>query len=118
MRIILPSERHTPESALDCEGDFLETERIETVNPTQMGGIVRDVIKAVGLFFVFNGYVDGGMLEMIAGMGAALGASAWSWYTNKTSTMVAAIAESDRVAKVVTTPEIANKVPSPKVVAK
>lgn len=87
------------------------------MNPTQVGGIFRDIIKAVGVIFVVNGYIDGGMLEMIGGVAATLAGSVWSWYTNKTTSMISAVAASDKVAKVVTTPAVAAADPSPKVVS-
>jgi hypothetical protein len=42
----------------------------------------------------------------------------WSYYTNKTTSMISAVASSEKVSEVVTTSEIARADPNPKVVSK
>lgn len=75
--------------------------------------MIRDLVKAVGGVAATYGYASGGMVEMIAGALAFLGASIWSWHTNKTTSMVNAVAASDTVNKVVmATPADAKATPA------
>jgi hypothetical protein len=48
---------------------------------------------------------------------AAVAVAVWSYYTNKTTTMISRVAGSDQVTEVVTTQKIANADPNPKVVS-
>lgn len=88
------------------------------MNRTQVEGLLRDIGKYVSLYVAAKGWLDDATLQTIIGVGIATILSAWSYYTNKTTTMISAVAQSDKVSKVVVTPAVAAADSSPKVVAK
>lgn len=85
------------------------------MNRTQIEGLIRDTMKAAGAYFVTAGAIGSGTLEIFIGLAVFAGGSFWSWYSNKTTTMISAVASSNTVEKVVTTKEIAKADPNPKV---
>lgn len=84
----------------------------------QIGGMIRSVGLAFGGVLVTLGYASAGNIESLVGVAAMLGMTAWSWYSNRTTVMVSAVAGSNLVKKVVmTNPDDARADANPKVVA-
>lgn len=121
MTTILPRERSKPE-ALTGLGDYAtpvpgDEEGNETMNRTQIEGLLRDLGKWIAVFFVTKGWLDDATAQMVIAGGIGLLLSAWSYYTNATTTMVSAVATSDQVDKVVmSTKALAAADPNTKVV--
>ena len=88
------------------------------MNSTQIGGLIRTVLAWVGGYVIAKGWLPSDLVTNIIGLGTVLAVAGWSWYTNSTPVMVAAIAESPDVHKVVVTPALAMATPNLKVVAK
>jgi hypothetical protein len=85
------------------------------MNPTQIGGFIRAAaVWALG-YVAAKGWIPGEYVGEIAGLAAAIGVAVWSYYTNKTTSMISAVASSEKVKEVITTREIARADPNPKV---
>ncbi len=87
------------------------------MNRSQIEGIVRWAIGIAVTWCTAKGWLPAGMGADVIAAGVLLATIGWSWYTNKTTVMIAAVAQSDSVQKIVTTPEISKADPSPKVVS-
>jgi hypothetical protein len=87
------------------------------MNVTQLGGLVRAAIAWILGYFAAKGLIPDSIIADVAGVAAAVAVAVWSYYTNKTTTMISRVADSDRVKEVVTTREIAKNDPNPKVVS-
>jgi len=87
------------------------------MNPTQIGGILRAILTVAAGYIAGKGLIPGEWVSDIVGVGAALGVAIWSYYTNKTASMISSIANESEVKKVVTTSKIADADPNPKVVS-
>jgi len=82
------------------------------MNPTQVGGLIR---AALMWGFGYLG-LSGGWVETTVAIGGALGVAVWSLYSNKITSMIAQIAESEKVHEVVVDKKTAKEIPSEKVV--
>jgi hypothetical protein len=87
------------------------------MNPTQIGGFIRAAAAWALGYVAAKGWIPGEYVGEIAGLAAAIGVAVWSYYTNKTTSMISAVAATKDVREVLTTPEIASADPNPKVVS-
>ncbi len=87
------------------------------MNSTQIGGLIRTALAFLTGYLVSKGWVSSTIANDLIGLGSVLGVAVWSWYTNSTPAMVAAVAEAPEVKKVITTPGLAMAIPSIKVVS-
>lgn len=89
------------------------------MNATQVGGIVRGVLNWLCGIIVAKGFLPGGQwIEIVAGVGGAIGIGLWSVYSNKITTMIDQITKSADVHEVIVEPHIAEEVVNGKVVAR
>lgn len=87
------------------------------MNFEQVMSIVRQIMLVIGGSLVTKGVIDSGTLQMIVGAVITLVSSGWAIYTRRTNGLIAAAAAQPEVGKIVTTPTVADAVPSSKVVS-
>jgi hypothetical protein len=85
------------------------------MNVTQLGGLVRGAVAWALGYVVAKGWIPGEWAGDIAALAGLIAVAVWSYYTNKTTTMISAVASSEKVKEVITTREIARADPNPKV---
>lgn len=88
------------------------------MNFEQVMSIVRQIMLVIGGSLVTKGVIDNGTLQTMVGAVIALTSSGWAIYTRRTNGLIAAAAAQPEVGKIITTPVIADAVPSEKVVSK
>lgn len=88
------------------------------MNSTQFGGFARAILAWLGGFMLAKGWISAEYINDIVGLGSVIAVAVWSWYSNSTPAMIAAVAEAPEVTKIVTTPAMAMAIPSTKVVVR
>jgi len=85
----------------------------------EFAGILRALLAAALGGLVTKGFLTGDQMEqliqLVLGVGGIIGVAAWSYASNRLKTMVEHVVKSDEVKVVVTEPELANSIESPKV---
>ncbi len=85
------------------------------MNSDQIGGIIRAAMAIFAGWAVAHGFTEATWLATTGGV-VAVATAIWSWYSNSTTALVAAVAKAPEVDKVlVRTPALVDAVPSPKV---
>ena len=89
------------------------------MNPSsnQIGGTIRALLGPILVYAAAKGWISNEWIAGILSIGSVIATVVWSWYTNSVPAMVAAVAESDDVKKVIVTPALAMTTPSLKVVS-
>ncbi len=59
------------------------------MNTDQVGGIARTVLGAGGGYLIAKG-VDAGLVTALVGAAVTIVTALWSWYTNKSGTVIPA----------------------------
>ena len=88
------------------------------MNSTQFGSMIRIIMGALAGISGTLGVLKDVDWVAVTSVLVALGTSGWSYFAHTTPKLIATIAESPDVHKVVVTPALAMVVPSLKVVAK
>ncbi len=87
------------------------------MNPTQVGNLIRSGLLALGVSSSVLGYVSAEAWVAIGGAVVAVGTVIWQIVSSKTAKLIESVAADPAVAKVVVhDPELANTIPSTKVV--
>jgi hypothetical protein len=79
----------------------------------QISGIVRTVLMGATGWAVGKGYISNEIAADSIGLGATLAVAAWSWYSNKQTSLIASINNTDNGVKVVADSSPATKVNGP-----
>jgi hypothetical protein len=82
----------------------------------QWSGIGRQILTIVGTFLMAWGYVDAGTWSTASGALTVLFTGALTLYLNSRNVRIAAVASTEGVKGVVTTPQIAAEIPAANVV--
>ena len=53
------------------------------MTPEQVGGLVRTVLLAGGMYVVGKGYIDNATMNSIVGALGTIAIALWSWHSNK-----------------------------------
>ena len=89
------------------------------MNATQVGGIARSLVIFLGAVAATMGWMQGADWTSLAGLAASGAMLLWSLHTNKTASMIAAVAATPDVHQViVASPALALAIPNAKVVSK
>lgn len=84
----------------------------------QLQGQLRSLIISLGSIAGTLGYLSGVDWVSVASAVVTVGGFIWSWYSNRTKTLIEQAAQSPEVKSVVvSTPALAESIPSPKVVS-
>ena len=90
---------------------------MDEINGAQIGGLVRWLVGAITAYGIGKGWLSSGVALDIIGLSGVIAMGVWSYFSNKTASLVAQAADSPDVKKIVTTPSLAISIPSQKVVA-
>jgi murein endopeptidase len=84
----------------------------------QFWSLVRTLLQSAGAAMVARGWIDGGSAEIIVGLAMNVLTTVYSLWLRRKAGLVATAAALPEVKQIVTTPEIAAKVPDPTVTAR
>jgi len=87
------------------------------MNQEQIVSLIRQMLLTFGGALVGKGYMDDGTMTMMVGGIMALGTGAWAIYTRRRNGLIASAAALPQVSQIVTTAEIAQKIPNEAVVS-
>lgn len=86
----------------------------------EIGGIVRALLAGVFGSLIAKGYLNEAqsaqIIEYVVGIAGVVGVAAWSFATNQLKAILKTAAKSPDVKKIEASPDLANKIPSSKVV--
>jgi hypothetical protein len=89
------------------------------MNPTQAGDLIKQCLLACGVSSTVIGYFTSEMWIAVGGLALTLAAAIWQFLARRTINLIKSLAKHPEVAQVIVTdPEIADEIPSPKVIAK
>ena len=88
------------------------------MNPTNIWNLIKSGLLALGVSSSVIGYISDEVGIAVGGAVIAIGAAIWQVIALKTTKLIEAVAKDPEVSKVVVhNPELAEAIPSPKVVA-
>lgn len=87
------------------------------MNADQIGGIIRSILMAFSGWALEHGFTQDQWLAISGGVIAGV-TVLWSYYSNSTKNLIVSVADSPQVHTVIVKdPELANEIPSPKVIS-